>query len=622
MRRILLRAGRICAWVILWTLTIAAAVAIALVLVARSGPGRRLATRAIVPALEKRINGKVTVGKLEGDLTRRVILNDVVVRDATGQVALRIHRLVLDYDLLSLTRGRVELQSLTADGAELHLRELPDGRLNLASLLKQSESKGKPLELEARHVDLEGQVTWARARWPIEARFHASGSARRQSGHTDVTLTALTVHARRPLTARLSAAGALHLEDGAAPRLDGVRVTARAQGSELARLAPRLPPLKGLYRAQLSLGGTLDELVLHATVAPPRGSLALDGVAGIAAGNGLAWRGTLSARGLDPAALIAGAPPGVIELDAAGHGRGHQASVTLSRLHADAAGAHLDARGEASFARSLTARGTVDFDSRDLSRLATLGVPALAGALSVHARLSRAAGHNRVDANVHGRELEAATASLGTLDARIHARDLRGRAILHARDLILPVPSQHAPLRLDAVELAMSGDRRALALTLDARGPHGTSFALAAHGVPLDSGRGADVTIDRLLAALRGQRWESVRPGRLKVDAGVISGALALGSRHQRLIVSGSYRPRDRTLAVALDGQALDARRLAALVKPSLTLPRTELALHLSARGRLPRPSVEVNVHGTTAKAPHLGLGAAYVSVEARYQAR
>ena len=62
-------------------------------------------------------------------------------------------------------------------------------------------------------------------------------------------------------------------------------------------------------------------------------------------GDELAWSATVDARGIDPAAAVAGAPHGDVRVDASGHGIGPHGTIDLKGLVASVAGTRVDAHG-------------------------------------------------------------------------------------------------------------------------------------------------------------------------------------------------------------------------------------------------------------------------------------
>src|SRR5262245_40868402 len=122
MWRRLRKAGRIAAWVILSSLLLAAAAAIGVILWARSDAGRRRVLAAMERAGQESLHGRLSIGRLEGDLTRELVLRDVTVLDTEGEVAVHVDKLNARYDLLGLVRRRLRVSDVKAEGAYVHAR--------------------------------------------------------------------------------------------------------------------------------------------------------------------------------------------------------------------------------------------------------------------------------------------------------------------------------------------------------------------------------------------------------------------------------------------------------------------------------------------------------------------
>jgi len=64
---------------------------------------------------------------------------------------------------------------------------------------------------------------------------------------------------------------------------------------------------------------------------PPAGRLAVDATVSTTAPV-VAWSATVNARGIDPAAAVAGAPHGDVRVDASGRGKGANGTIDLKGL--------------------------------------------------------------------------------------------------------------------------------------------------------------------------------------------------------------------------------------------------------------------------------------------------
>src|SRR5438270_13287292 len=128
--------ARVLGWTLISLVAIALAGAGGLVLWARSAAGRRALLGRVLPGIQARLDGELRIGAVDGDLTRFLLLRDVELRDADGEVALRIGCVSVSYDLLGLVRHRLVVDDLIVERAVVYGHSLRDGRFNLASLVK------------------------------------------------------------------------------------------------------------------------------------------------------------------------------------------------------------------------------------------------------------------------------------------------------------------------------------------------------------------------------------------------------------------------------------------------------------------------------------------------------
>jgi translocation and assembly module TamB len=600
-------------WTLLSLALAAAILLLASLWLARSEWGRRAIVRRAVPALATRLDGSLAIGRLEGDLTRGLVLYDVEVRDREGQVALRAHRVALRYDLGRLLRRAVRVDSLDVDGLELRARRLADGRLNLATLPAPARGPSGPSwTIDVAHARLDGEASFDDPRRPLRTRLHFAGNAHAGDDAVRAAVDALTLEVAAPLAAHIEAHGAITTTAGTIA-VQRAAVTVAADGAELRRLVPAAE-LVGRWHAELRADGPLEQLAVALVVQPPRGRV--DARAVVSVGRaGPGWQARLDAAGIDPGAAWRGAPHGTVSLEAAGEGIGTRGTIEIARLLIDVAGAHARGRGRLRLDPRPTGSGWLDVDAPDLSRLGALGLPGLSGRLIAHARLQRDVGHTRVDADVHGRALAAAAVRLQAIDARVHGVDLVGRADVEARGL------QAGDTHVDTLTLTARGDPRALALRLDAHGPalevrlavHGTPLGPARHGAPT----GFDATVDELLLAARGQRWQAAQPAHVRVDPALRVDGLVLRDGVQSVALDGRWAT-GRLDAMAR-GQALDLPSLLALAGRGPALPHTRLDVRAHLFGPADAPAVDVDLRGTSARDDALDLDAATYDARAHY---
>ncbi|HZS38955.1 MAG TPA: translocation/assembly module TamB domain-containing protein, partial [Polyangia bacterium] len=597
--------ARVAALVVLSVVTFALATVIALVLYGRTESGRRHVLAILLSQARQHLDGELRIGRVEGDLTRGLVLDDVELLDVEKQPCVRARRVSLAYDLLGLVRHTLRLEDAKIEGGWVRARTMRDGRLNLAALAKPSPpSEGQPLDVIVGRARADAEVRFepppSSTLEPIEATLALDAKLSKRGEQADVTIARFAVESAAPAHASVELSGGLHAESGV-PELRHVQVLARADGAEVRRLAPKIR-VRGPWQVALNANGKLGALSIELEVAPPRGRLSADALVGVERGGAVSWSGSVRAREIDPGAAWIGAPHGRVELDASGQGENARGTVELARLNADAAGAHVRAHGQAQLGPSLGGDAYVDVEARDLSRLATLGAPALSGAIDLHGHVVRAGEHTAIDLDLHGARLGVAAARIDKIDARVHTHDLAGRAILEARGIAA------AELRVDELSLAASGDPSAVALELEARGRHGNAVILRAHGVPRP-GEGpfaADATIDRLMVALHGQKWETARPGQVHFDGGYRA-QLELTSGAQRLALDGSVRD-DGAIQARAAGHALDLERLAVLLPRPRAMPKTSIDLDTRVSGTRSAPIVDVSLSGKSEKSPKLGL--------------
>jgi autotransporter translocation and assembly factor TamB len=181
------------------------------------------------------------------------------------------------------------------------------------------------------------------------------------------------------------------------------------------------------------------------------------------------------------------------------------------------------------------------------------------------------------------------------VDLQMHTVNFEGSLALAARR------SRIGQVALDLLTLRAEGDPKHLRLDVDSQGPARTRVVLRAHGAPRREGKrwvGADLSIDALRLARNGVVWRSTRAASVAIGDQVTLSGLALASGLQRLALDGSYRFADREVKATLQGDRLDAERLASLLAEDRHVPRTDLTLHVDAGGRLPLPRVDLTLSG------------------------
>lgn len=147
--------------------------------------------------LQKRVNGTVTIGALEGDMLDDIVLKDIVVRDRYGNEAIKIGRLRLDYMLRPLLDHHFHAEKLEIDKLEISARRAPDGRLILASLWKeQPKTDEAPWSATLEDIRIRGALDVEQTGGVIE-RFNAvaiDGALRLNEEGTNLQLEGVKAH--------------------------------------------------------------------------------------------------------------------------------------------------------------------------------------------------------------------------------------------------------------------------------------------------------------------------------------------------------------------------------------------------------------------------------------------
>jgi len=139
------RSGKSRAWrwvrrglgVTLAVLTTLVLLAVAAVLiVARTDFGHETVQKQLVANLEPYVDGKATIGAIEGNLLREFSVADVAIADRQGKIIIGLRKLALRFRPSELVDKRVHVESLHLVEPLLDLSRGPDGNLSIASLFK------------------------------------------------------------------------------------------------------------------------------------------------------------------------------------------------------------------------------------------------------------------------------------------------------------------------------------------------------------------------------------------------------------------------------------------------------------------------------------------------------
>jgi autotransporter translocation and assembly factor TamB len=559
MRRLVKKIVRVTLWSVVGVICLA----LALVLVLRTAPGRRALLRVALPILNGKLAGHLSVRGLDGDLWNRVVLLDARLDDAEGVETIYARRVEARIDLGALWDRRVHLRDLRVDGARLTMRHLTDNRFNLAALGKpkpagdekskkqQASDKPPPLvEIDHFHVQVDGAYHPPRGHeshtieWP-HGTFDIEGAAQFRGADMHFRVDRLVSDARDPLHAHVELRGGLKVTPKGTPvgkaelTFENVELTAVSDGSEIARLNPMLHP-RGRWQLQAEGGGSLADLHAHAVLSGPRGSVTVDGTMARMF-PGVRWKALLVGAGLDPAADWGEMPRGEINFEIAGGGVRNDGDLRVERLDGHGGGITVAARGHSDFGGH--GEGVVRASIDSLARLGDIGVRVggvdeLDGRVRLVANLGRDDAGPRLDASVRGDDLWMRHGRLKTKARLVEAHAVVG-------------PKRPMHVRLGGHDLEIAG------------------VYIAKRSQPFT------MRIRELATAIDGQ------PKRFVADA---SAELADGTRGR---VVARTAVGERTADVTLTTVTLDRGKLHfALPEPA--------QLHLSGSGAAPRVSAVV----------------------------
>ena len=112
---------------------------------------------------------------------------------------------------------------------------------------------------------------------------------------------------------------------------------------------------------------------------------------------------------------------------------------------------------------------------------------------------------------------------------------------------------------------------------------------------------------------------ESTGPATLRVHGGVELDGLEVVSGAQHLGLDARYDFASGALAANLRAQKLDLKHLVGLIKPSVDLPDTQLAIEAHVRGTRQRPVADLALDGFSVRTPALGLDHITYELRAHY---
>jgi autotransporter translocation and assembly factor TamB len=108
----------------------------------RSGFGRERVRMMALDALRGSVNGRVEIGRIEGNVLGRFTLRDVRITDSAGQPFVAAERVTATLDARGLLSRRVALSDVTIDAPRVHLTKTPDDPWNYARIFHQPGPPG------------------------------------------------------------------------------------------------------------------------------------------------------------------------------------------------------------------------------------------------------------------------------------------------------------------------------------------------------------------------------------------------------------------------------------------------------------------------------------------------
>lgn len=434
--------------------------------------GREQVRAQIEQALDERIAGDVSIGRLEGSVLGNLIARDVTVRNRAGQPVITLDTLRVDFELLPLLSQHFEARQVTLLGLEVVDRgalgalwqppgdeptawtvDLERIQLREGSYVRRrpgaapAHVRGIALDAALAAADAGLTVDLARATgtW-VGGDVRGNDLRARIEGHLEVIdgrliATGVSVSAG---ASRIAVPAAVASTDG---QLLAGMFRAEIASRDVDRFAPQLQ-----WRAPLDVVGAVARdgagAPLHAWLRGQVGPAELVGAATI---DGRQVAADLRVRDLQPQRLTPRAPPGRVDLQLALRGRGSSLETLDGRLR-------IDASGSIAGISASSLSGTADIEDGQLQL--ELRAPRLlagkvrVGGLAVEARATElfddgAAGRATVTADdIAGPGFSAsdlrASADLSSLS-------LDGKATLRARaDDLIAVGERIGRVRLDA----------------------------------------------------------------------------------------------------------------------------------------------------------------------------
>lgn len=571
-------------WTIFWIALVVVLLLFAVLQIARL-PAAQEQLRKQILAQTKELLPGLRLGRISGDYTSRLVIEGVVLRDRFGGEAVRLSKLLVEYDLWALVSRRLHVKRIELIEPSLVLRKSKSGKLNLAELVVPTPSKPEPpkaasdppqglVRLDSLLIRRGSVRVELDPKRPIIVRdleldLGARADVKAQRLQLRRLALAVKLPARPPLSIELSVDGALRGAGELSTRQAKLQLNTRVVGALPAGPVVLAVTAQGpLSQAKLTLALSL----------PGRARLGIAGSAGIDARFAPSFDLRTTLTHLDPSKLLPKLLAGDISLELVtrGHGIPLQAESklaaelsvkpsrvgpvkvqrlalqaelaatqwTLKQLDLRAGATRITGKGAGTLSR--LDRLALTVKAPNLARLPIpVKVPGLGGALDL-AVFAKGAFKGPLAATVHarGRDLTVAKLRLGglQLDAALSGlpKRPRGTLTLRANDFDPGDPK----LALSRVAVDLKGNA------------HRAHVSVEADGKALMARVGADVTltgkrIQSTLGLLRfsgfGQRLELVgKPAAIDVQPGrrISVAGLRLRTLGGTIAIDGAFRPR------------------------------------------------------------------------------
>ncbi len=114
--------------------SLVAALALAVVILARTGVGHSIVRRIALLTVRGPVHGIVRVGRIDGDLLAGAVVHDLAISDSSGAPFIAAARIEVHYTLRDLLHRRLFIEHLRLDHPVVVLARAPDGRWNVTRI--------------------------------------------------------------------------------------------------------------------------------------------------------------------------------------------------------------------------------------------------------------------------------------------------------------------------------------------------------------------------------------------------------------------------------------------------------------------------------------------------------